>query len=898
MHTLLGLAAAACLVAPAALGDTLAVTASKDNTLYQSATGSLSNGIGDSFFVGNNGRNETRRGLVAFDLSSIPAGSTVTSVSLRLYMSRTQAGAKMVSLHRVLADWGEGASNASSNGGGGGAPAQPGDATWLHRFYNTVFWAAAGGDFAGSASASLSVSGNGSYTWLSTPALVSDVQGWVSTPGANFGWLVRGDESGPTTAKRFESRESGQASRRPTLTVTYTLPAGTGACCLAGGVCQILTSTQCAAQSGVFQGLGAPCSPNPCPQPTGACCLSGGVCSVLTSANCTAQGGVFQGAGTSCTPNPCPQPAGACCFNNASCQVLSPSQCTAQNGVYRGDGVACGAVVCPLVLTPFVDALPVPGVMQPIVGQPGGTGEYRVAITEFNQQLHRDLPPTRVWGYAGSFPGPTFEAGRDLPVTVTWVNDLRDAQNALRTTHYLPVDTCLHGPDTAGATARIVSHLHGGHVPADSDGYPEATILPGQSSSQYHYPNHQPPGTLWYHDHALGITRLNVYMGLAGFYLIRDPFEQGLGLPAGQNEIALAIQDRSFNPDGTLKYPAVWDEHFFGEFILVNGKVWPYLNVRQGKYRFRLLDGCSSRTLRLSLSNSAVFHQIGTDLGLLSAPVPLTELTISPGERADVVIDFAPYAPGTELILTNSAPAPFPGEPGVGVIPNVMKFIVTSQGGYTAPLPAALRPVTPIPEIQAAATREFTLRRIPGPCNTGQMWAINDLTFDDITEVPRLDTAEIWSFINRSGVTHPMHMHLVQFQILDRQPFAIINNQVTPTGPRVPPPAEEAGWKDTAKVNPSEILRVIARFEDYTGLYPYHCHILEHEDNEMMRQFRSTCYANCDGSLSSPALNVNDFVCFQNAFAAANPYADCDRSGTLNVNDFVCFQSRFAAGCP
>jgi spore coat protein A len=592
---------------------------------------------------------------------------------------------------------------------------------------------------------------------------------------------------------------------------------------------------------------------------------------------------------------------GACCFNDASCLALTAAQCAAQSGVYRGDNTTCGAVSCPLVLAPFVDALPIPGVMQPVNGSAGGAAEYLVTISEFNQQLHRDLPPTRVWGYAGSFPGPTIEAGRDLPVEVTWVSDIRDTSGALRVHHYLPVDTCLHGPNMAGDAPRTVPHLHGGHVPQDSDGYPTQTILPGQTSTEYHYPNHQPPATIWYHDHALGITRLNVYMGLAGFYIIRDAFEQGLGLPSGQNEMGLAIQDRSFNPDGSLKYPAVWDEHFFGDFILVNGKVWPYLNVRQGKYRFRILDGCGSRTLRLSLSNGATFHQIGTDLGLLSAPVPLTSLTVSPGERADVVIDFAGYAPGTEIVLTNSAPAPYPGTPGVGVIANVMKFIVTSQGGHTAPLPTTLRPVTPIPEAQASVTREFVLRKMPGPCNTGQMWAINDLEFDDIVEYPRLDTTEIWSFINQSGVVHPMHMHLVQFLILDRQPFDMIGGVVTPTGPRVPPPPEEAGWKDTARANPGEIMRVIARFEDFLGPYPYHCHILEHEDNEMMRQFQTTCYANCDASTIPPILNVNDFTCFANSFAAGNPYANCDGSTAvpvLNVNDFTCFLNKFAAGCP
>jgi hypothetical protein len=182
----------------------------------------------------------------------------------------------------------------------------------------------------------------------------------------------------------------------------------------------------------------------------------------------------------------------------------------------------------------------------------------------------------------------------------------------------------------------------------------------------------------------------------------------------------------------------------------------------------------------------------------------------------------------------------------------------------------------------------------------GIMWTINELGFDDITEHPRLDTTEVWSFINRSSVMHPMHMHLVRFQVLDRQPFDIIGGVVTPTGPRVPPPANEVGWKDTARANPGEILRVIARFEDFTGNYPYHCHILEHEDNEMMRQMAVTCYANCDASTVAPVLNVNDFGCFLNTFAAGNAYANCDGSTlspVLNVLDFACFLNKFAAGC-
>jgi spore coat protein A len=493
-----------------------------------------------------------------------------------------------------------------------------------------------------------------------------------------------------------------------------------------------------------------------------------------------------------------------------------------------------------VVLEPFVDPLPIPGVAQPLTGTAGGAATYRLAIREVQQQLHRDLPPTTVWGFGdgptgATYPGPTIEAAAGVPLTVTWANDLRDGTGELRTAHYLRVDTCLHGADDA--TPRVVQHLHGGHVPAAVDGYPEAAIVPGEDVV-YEYPNGQLSATLWYHDHALGITRLNVYMGLAGFYLLRDAFEAGLGLPAGEFEIPLAIQDRSFHPDGSLVYPGAWEDHFHGDTIVVNGKVWPSLTVKRGKYRFRLLNGSTSRTYSLALSDGAPLVVIGTDGGLLPAPVTVGTMTLSPGERADVVADFGAYSPGTEIVLTNSAPAPFPGTPGEGVIPNVMKFVVGSASGHTAALPASLRPLEILDEADAVVSREFLLRRVADAC-TGSAWLINGLRWHDVTELPQLGTTEIWAFANRSGVTHPMHMHLVMFQVLDRQAFQLEGGVVVPVGARVPPPPNEAGWKDTVQVGPDEIVRVIARFEDFKGKFPYHCHILEHEDHEMMRQFQT-----------------------------------------------------------
>jgi spore coat protein A len=736
-------------------GDTVVVArdAAADNTLYESATGALSNARGQVMVVSRSA-GIIHRGLVRFDLSSIPASATITGATLTLHNLQSGTQSTTVSLFRTAAGWGEGTSLATGTEEAG-APATTTDATWLHRFYPGTLWTAAGGDFAATASVQATVGDAGAYAFTSA-ALVADVQSWIVSPGTNQGWTIRGRESsGGNGLKRFASRENVTAAQRPRLVVSYVAPP---------------------------------------PEPTGACALPGGACDTLTAGECAAAGGTYYGNGSTC------------------------------------DDV-------PLVLTPYVDPLPRPAVAVPVTGIPGGAATYLMPIREVSQQLHRDLPPTRVWGYAGSYPGPTIEATTGVPITVTWWNDLEDSLGVPRTTHYLPVDECLHGPDEAGPTPRVVTHLHGGHVPPESDGYPESTLLPGQQAV-YQYPNNQPPGTLWYHDHALGITRLNVMMGLAGYYLLRDVTENALGLPAGEFEIGLAMQDRAFNRNGSLQYPSTWMEHFEGDHMLVNGKVWPYLSVKRGKYRFRMLNGCNSRVLRLALSNGAPFTVIGTDLGLLPAPVVRETLLITPGERYDVVIDFAPFAAGTQIVLANDAPRMFPGDPGDGVIPNVMRFDVVATAGHTAALPAALRPVAPIDPAESVISRDFVLEKGADPC-TGSMWMINDLHWDDVTEYPVLGTAEIWRFINDSGISHPMHLHLVQFQVLDRQPFTRVAGEIVPTGPPVPPDSAEAGWKDTAPVAPHEILRVITRFEDYAGLYAYHCHILEHEDHEMMRQFQA-----------------------------------------------------------
>lgn len=780
------------LAAPVA-ATTVTLDATRDTTLY-AESGAVSNGAGQYVFAGENNNLAARRALLLFDVAAaIPAGATIEAVTLSLHLSRTGAGPENVTVHRLLADWGEGTSDASLEEGQG-TTATTGDATWTDRFHPTDAWTTPGGDYVAAASATTSVGlTQTTYTW-SESGLVSDVQGWLDGSLPQWGWIVRGNESTSGSTKRFDSRQYPDDARRPKLTIDYTAPSATA------------TPTATATQTPT-----ATATPDPTATDTPA-----------------------PDATETATPEATATPSGTATATATATATLSatPSATATLTATPT-------ATATPLTLEPFVDALPRPAVAQPTSGTAGGAASYRIAIRQVQQQLHRDLPPTTVWGFGdgatgATYPGPTIEATRDQPISVTWVNDLRE-NGVLRTTHLLPVDHCLHGAHHDDA--RTVVHLHGGHVPEASDGYPETTLLPGEETT-YAYPNAQLPATLWYHDHALGITRLNVYLGLAGFYLLRDATEAALGLPSGEFEIPLAIQDRTLAPDGSLVYPSTWHEHVFGDVILVNGKVWPYLDVKRGKYRFRLLGGAGSRTFRLALSNGAPFTVIGSDGGLLPAPVDVTSVTLAPGERLDVVIDFAGYAPGTEIVLGNDAPAPFPGIPGQGVIPDVMKFVVGTESGPTAALPATLRPLVPIAESEATVSREFLLRKSADQC-TGSVWLINDMHWDMITERPQLGTTEIWSFVNPTGMTHPMHMHLVMFQVLDRQAFELQSGNVVTTGPRVPPPPIEAGWKDTVRVGPGEIVRVIARFTDYKGRFPYHCHVLEHEDHDMMRQFET-----------------------------------------------------------
>jgi spore coat protein A, manganese oxidase len=442
-------------------------------------------------------------------------------------------------------------------------------------------------------------------------------------------------------------------------------------------------------------------------------------------------------------------------------------------------------------------------------------------------KVHRDVPATRFWGYGGSFPGPTIETRGGRGVLVEWVNQLPAR-------HFLPIDHTLCGAGKDHPDVRAVTHVHGAKAPPGSDGYPEDWTTPGQSSL-FHYPNQQEAATLWYHDHAMGIERLNQYAGLLGVYLIRDAAEDALDLPRGPHELPLVLCDRLFGQDGQLRYStsgapeAPWISEIYCDAHLVNGKLFPYLEVEPRRYRFRVVNASNSRFYELSLSTGATFHQIGTDQGLLPAPVVLTTLTLAPAERADLVVDFSAAA-GQKLLLKSQS---F----------ELMQFVVGLEArGRSAPLPAKLRRVPRIAESSAVKTRLLTLNEYRDPQHQRMLMLLNAKRWHEpVTEKPILDSVEIWRFMNLTEDSHPIHLHLVRFQILDRQLFDA--DEYNTTGKLqlvrtpMPPAPNEAGWKDTVRVEPGTITRIIVRFEGYAGRYVWHCHVLEHAANEMMRPF-------------------------------------------------------------
>jgi spore coat protein A len=487
----------------------------------------------------------------------------------------------------------------------------------------------------------------------------------------------------------------------------------------------------------------------------------------------------------------------------------------------------------PSMLAPFVDPLPMPRVAK-AMGMRANPDDlkqqipyYRIAMREALQKVHRDLPATRMWGFDGSFPGPTIETGSGAAMIVEWANELPQR-------HFLPIDRTLHGAEPSLPEVRSVVHLHGGRTPAASDGYPEEWVVPGKSQTCF-YPSRQDAALLFYHDHTMGINRLNIYAGLQGLCIVRDAMEAALDLPSGKYEVPLMFCDRLLRTDGQLDYPVSeypgrpWVPEVFGNAILVNGKLLPYFEVEPRRYRLRLMNGSNGRFYRFSLSDKSEFQVIGNDQGLLANPVAARRILLAPAERADIVVDFAAMAGARPRMVSDSF--------------DLLEFRVAAKGsGESQALPATLRPATRLDAGVAVKTRRLTLdERLNDVQHSMGMLLNNTPWHMPITEKPTLNTTEIWELVNLTDDSHPIHLHLVRFQILDRRRFDKFDFQAKGTlrftGPVQLPEAYESGWKDTVRADPGMVTRIVVPFVGYAGRYVWHCHILEHEDNEMMRPY-------------------------------------------------------------
>ncbi|MEV6282316.1 multicopper oxidase domain-containing protein [Kribbella sp. NPDC051770] len=460
---------------------------------------------------------------------------------------------------------------------------------------------------------------------------------------------------------------------------------------------------------------------------------------------------------------------------------------------------------------PFQVPLPIPPTKRPVRSD-ASTDYYRVVQRKASLEILPGLR-TEVLGYDGLLPGPTFDVRSGRTSVVEQVNQL---------------------------DVPTVVHLHGGHTPASSDGWPLDLLMPNGNhqdhaghhgmtggdvktgSRSYTFPNTQRAATLWYHDHRMDYTAPQVYRGLFGLHLIRDAEEDALPLPAGDREVPLVLADRSFNEDGSFRYPSLPDgpgvesrymEGVIGDVQLVNGAPWPVLEVEAVRYRFRILNAANARRYELELDGPGRFVQIGSDGGLLDAPVEHETLVIAPAERFDVVVDFSQYGVGTAVTLRNKL--------GTGRAAEVMRFVVARKAVDGSAVPAKLSSYAKTVEPSGIVRRKWRFRR--GTAGEHRGWTINGKAFDPavMQATVQLDQYEVWSFV--TDVHHPVHVHLAPFQVLRR-------------GGGAPGPYD-VGWKDTVDVRPAEVVEVLVRFTAHKGKYLIHCHNLEHEDMAMMAGF-------------------------------------------------------------
>ncbi|UQX04391.1 multicopper oxidase family protein [Streptomyces sp. RerS4] len=445
----------------------------------------------------------------------------------------------------------------------------------------------------------------------------------------------------------------------------------------------------------------------------------------------------------------------------------------------------------PAGIAKFTQRMPLAPVLQPYLST-STTSYYSMTLKEATKEIVPGLT-TPLRTFNGSFPGPVIKAESGRRVVVKQTNNLSQPTSI---------------------------HLHGGHVPQDSDGSPMDLIAAGGGTKTYTYPNTQPHANLWFHDHAHHLESENVFRGLTATYLLTDDIERRLGLPSGSYDVPVQLRDARFAQNGELVYAMGDFQH--RNVILANGKAWPYFEVAARKYRFRFTNTANMRFFDLRLADDSELVQIGTDGGLLTAPHRTNSVSITPGERADIVIDFSRYPVGSTVELVNKAAAP--GEP-VDLIGRVLQFRVTRTASDDSVVPAALRT---LPPLEPATVRRDIELRMDETGSPSDMAYINGKTYD----MDRIDTeiaygaTEIWTVKNvNQFVPHNFHMHLVQFRVLER------NGAPVTAG-------AETGLKDTVALMPGETVKLQATFTGYRGTYVYHCHMFDHGAMGMMANMR------------------------------------------------------------
>jgi FtsP/CotA-like multicopper oxidase with cupredoxin domain len=552
-------------------------------------------------------------------------------------------------------------------------------------------------------------------------------------------------------------------------------------------------------------------------------------------------------------------------------------------------------------LTPYLDQMPI--LLDNAIDATGG-GTVNLSTALITRKLHSQLPPTTLFGYlrpggpgagdtGASYLGPVIVAQSGIPVVATYTNNL--ASDAYRSVFTNNGSSYAQFNPFSPAETRILTHLHGAIDSGDSDGNPFASpdAYPSGAIQTATYPNEQAATLSWYHDHLLGDTRMNVVGGLAGGYLLRDAFDSGSNplLPSGAFELPMVVQDRMFNPDGSLLYPVApaatngpWIGEYFGDVMMVNGKIWPTLTVQPAVYRFRLLNGCNARilSLRIARSNDQTIPMtiIGTEGGLLPLnPVAVTRMVLAPAERFDLICDFRNYA-GQTLFMKNTNP-PSPVTTPAPSLTTVMRFVVSS-GTPTGSVPPTGSLRDPLVNDAVAALTALGPPLLSGGTKVpGRMITLNEIGAgtpawrlnlnagpyggpDSVTETVKWNDVEDWYFVNFTADTHPMHTHLFSFRVMGRYNFdakgyaaafgkanGVPQKNVATLAPYLkstlmPPDPTETGLKETVKANSGQVTVVRATFippsTAFVGgqlteqKYVHHCHIVEHEDNDMMER--------------------------------------------------------------